>query len=105
MKIFVKFLLGLMVCLLVVSCTDSKQLPTKTVVKDDKIYQVVDYSSGIINYRNGVYYFDYNLEDFAKSLSQFIEEHPELRFVSFTGIGANNHDYDKGYFVVFENRE
>lgn len=118
MKNLVNIMLSLIVALLVVSC-DNK--PTKTIVGEDgKTYEVINDSSpqlmqdlgnGVQDFGNGVYYFTYNQVKFAQALSEFIGQHPELKFVSATGNGtgssAGGYEWgrDKGYFVVFEKRE
>jgi hypothetical protein len=53
------------------------------------------------DYGNGVYYVRACQEKFAKCLSEFIGEHPELRLVSMCG-DANLFEC---YFVVFEKRQ
>lgn len=62
---------------------------------DDEINEDIQ---EIINYGNGVYYFEQTEDDFGKALSKFIAEHPELRLVVISG-----EIYDQeGYFVIFE---
>ncbi len=58
----------------------------------------------VVDYRNGVYYFDCVEDVFGNALSRFIHEHPELRVVTMSGNGTDIHGYDTGYFVVTEVR-
>ena len=59
----------------------------------------------VVDYKNGVYYFDYTEAEFANALSKFIADHPELEFVGVTGNGTGGHGYDRGYFVVFRKKQ
>lgn len=54
-----------------------------------------------IDYGNGVYYFSTGGAQFGNSLSDFIENHPELEIVAITGDGNGGYGSDMGYFVVF----
>lgn len=60
--------------------------------------------SKVVDYKNGVYYFDYTEANFANALSKFISEHPELELISFTGDGNASYGRDDGYFVVFRKK-
>ncbi|MEK7640814.1 MAG: hypothetical protein AAB389_02360 [Patescibacteria group bacterium] len=59
----------------------------------------------VVDYKNGVYYFDYRGPDYANALSKFIAEHPDLEFVDSTGNGTGGHGSDRGYFVVFRKKQ
>jgi hypothetical protein len=56
---------------------------------------------GVIDVGNGVYYFDSVRAAFARSLAQFIAEHPDLELIAMAGDGGAGHGRDRGYFVVF----
>ena len=110
MKNFVKFVLGLMVCLLVGCGTDPME-PMKNVPTGSKLVKE------IVDFGNGVYYFPYIRAEYGRTLSHFIATHPELRYVDAApdGTGDAGGTYDSalsyeygrtvGYFVVFEKRE
>ncbi|TSC83276.1 MAG: Uncharacterized protein G01um101419_106 [Parcubacteria group bacterium Gr01-1014_19] len=59
----------------------------------------------VVDYRNGVYYFDSTEANFANALSKFISEHPELEFISAVADGTGDEGKDIGYFVVFKNQK
>ena len=58
-------------------------------------------SSKVTDYGNGVYYFSTTGFDFARCLSLFIKEHPNLKLSAMAANGAGYRGIDKGYFVVF----
>lgn len=63
----------------------------------------------IIDYGNGVYYFDGTGSDYLNTLSYFIGSHPDLRLVSEASDnrghgGAFDRSQTQGYIVVFEAR-
>jgi len=71
---------------------DSKQAMFVSDQKNQAIVQPVDCG-------HGVYYFDATGKTFARSLSAFIEKHPELEMVDM--------EYDNNYFgfcVVFKEK-
>lgn len=72
-----------------------------SVANPDKVSQTTE-SNKIVDYDNGVYYFPYARAEYAKALSNFIGDHPDLRLVSQTGDPISGQD--QGYFVVFEPR-
>lgn len=59
----------------------------------------------IVDYGNGVYYFDATRDTFANKLSAFIMAHSELEFVGMTGDSDSTYGISRGYFVVFRERE
>lgn len=59
----------------------------------------------IVDYSNGVYYFDYTKASFANALSGFIKEHPELELSALTGDGTCGYGADAGYFAVFKQKK
>ncbi len=59
----------------------------------------------VVDYKNGVYYFDYIEEDFANALSKFIADHPDLEFVDAIGNGSGEYGCNMGYFVVFRKKQ
>jgi hypothetical protein len=65
-------------------------------------------SEGITDFGNGVYYFPYLRSTFAKNLSDFIANHPELEYVNSTGdgtrYGMRTGGIEQGYFVVFHKK-
>jgi len=58
-------------------------------------------ATNVVNYGNGVYYFNYTRANFANTLSSFIAYHSELELVAITGNGTAGYGKDAGYFVVF----
>lgn len=60
--------------------------------------------SAIVDYGNGVYYFDSVEADFANALSTFISQHPELQLQAMCGNGRSPNGRDLGYFVVFHKK-
>lgn len=94
-KLFVTlFFISIAIVVLFPSCdgaADKKNVgaPAQTLVK-------------IIDYHNGLYYFDGLNEDFANKLSAFIGEHPELELGSMVANGSGAQGDDKGYFVYFK---
>ncbi|AKM81994.1 TPA: hypothetical protein DD449_02935 [Candidatus Berkelbacteria bacterium] len=62
-------------------------------------------SGSVIDYENGVYYFDSIEANFANSLSGFIKDHPDLELVSMAGDDMGIHGASKGYFVVFRKKQ
>ncbi|MFC1622568.1 hypothetical protein ACFL1Y_01050 [Patescibacteria group bacterium] len=61
-------------------------------------------TSMIVDYGNGVYYFNLISADFANAISQFIGEHPELELIALTGDVTGGSGYAVGYFVVFRRK-
>lgn len=53
----------------------------------------------------GVLYFDCVGKDFATALGKWQKLHPEKKILAMAGNGTGTYGYDKGYFVVTENRE
>ena len=58
----------------------------------------------VMDYSNGVYYFDSEGKTFVSALATFIGQHPELEFVAMTGDGNGIYGCDRGYFVVFKKK-
>lgn len=58
-----------------------------------------------LQYKNGVYYFPVTRDDFANVLAEFIKEHPELELVTIAGDGTGSDGYDRGYFVIFSEKQ
>ncbi|OGL97115.1 hypothetical protein A2318_00720 [Candidatus Uhrbacteria bacterium RIFOXYB2_FULL_45_11] len=57
----------------------------------------------VLDYQNGVYYFDCTEANFGNALSQFIASHPNLSLVTLTGNGTGGHyGTVDGYFAVFQ---
>lgn len=85
------------VILLMAAChTDAKD--PKNVATYQKPNQI---TPNIIDYHNGVYYFDYIGADFSNALSTFIATFPELQLVAIANDGTGPYGCTKGYFVVF----
>lgn len=58
----------------------------------------------VVDYGNGVFYFDKTKSFFGNTLSSFIKTHPELELVSIAGDGTRGaYGAEAGYFVVFKN--
>jgi len=55
-------------------------------------------SAYVVDHGNGVYYLPMKDEDFAKGLSRFVGEHPDLEVVAIAGNGERYGD--SGYFVI-----
>ncbi|MEI7919396.1 MAG: hypothetical protein WCH65_04260 [bacterium] len=106
-------LVAAIIIFILASCgnTQTKTQQTKTIVgKDGKEYVVAgsisQYSptieeGKITPFGNGMYYFGFVEDNFGKQLSLFIDQHPELRMVSFTTNDRKN-GFTIGYFVKFE---
>lgn len=58
----------------------------------------------VVDYGNGVYYFDGTETKFGSSLSAFISEHPDMELVSMVGDDTDGYGSTKGYFVVFRKK-
>ncbi len=98
-----KLLVLSLVALVFAAC--SSPSPVKEAVGEDgKVYSALSPDADIQDYGNGVYYFNYTRKDFAKVLSAFIADHPELEFVSMTGDGTDFHGFDAGYFLLFKKK-
>jgi hypothetical protein len=54
----------------------------------------------VIEYGNGVYYFDCTSSKFGKTLSNFISSHPELEVSALSGEGVSGYGEDRGYWVI-----
>ncbi len=82
-----------------ISCTN-----TKSAYEKENVIPTTEQSNKkIINYNNGVYYFNSTRAEFANTLSFFLKENQDLELVSMT-----SDDYSGGtlgYFVVFKKRE
>jgi hypothetical protein len=61
-------------------------------------------TSAVVDYGNGVYYFNYTGTGFGNALSTFLSEHRELELLSMTGDGTGAYGSDDGYFVVFRTK-
>lgn len=59
--------------------------------------------ASVIDYGNGVFYFDKTESAFGNTLSSFIKTHPDLELVSIAGDATSGaYGSEKGYFVVFK---
>lgn len=59
--------------------------------------------ASVIDYGNGVFYFDKTKSAFGNTLSCFIKAHPDLELVSIAGDGTSGaYGAENGYFVVFK---
>ena len=57
------------------------------------------------NYGMGVWYFEFIGREFAKQLSVFLSHNSKLSVVSMTGDGNGGYGADRGYIVVFQQKE
>jgi len=58
--------------------------------------------ASIIDYDNGVFYFDKTRSSFGNTLSSFIKTHPNLELISMAGDGTGAYGTERGYFVIFK---
>ncbi len=56
-------------------------------------------SDDVVDYGNGVYYFNFNKASFGNALSKFLSENP-CRVEAVAGDGTGGYGRDMGYFVV-----
>jgi len=54
----------------------------------------------IVDYGNGVYYFEATEAVFGNALSKFISEHPKLQVITMAPNDTGGHGFTLGYFVV-----
>lgn len=54
----------------------------------------------VIDYGNGVYYFDCISSDFANTLSAFRKDHPTWAITAIAGNDTGGYGYTLGYFIV-----
>jgi hypothetical protein len=98
-------LLGIMVFLITfASCESTEQQIQRLQIEEEDSRL----SEGITDFGNGVYYFPYVRSTFAKNLSNFIANHPELEYVNSTGDVYNAKTgsivRSIGYVVVFREK-
>ena len=58
----------------------------------------------VVDFGNGVYYFNSKQADFANALSAFLSAHQELEVTSMAGDGTCGYGADCGYFVTFRHK-
>lgn len=54
----------------------------------------------VVEYGNGVYYFDALGPSFGNQLSEFLRDHPDLELVSMVSDGTGVYGANRGCFVV-----
>lgn len=62
-----------------------------------------EFSSKVVDYGKGVYYFNSNNADFANDLSSFLSKNPHLEVSAMVGDTRGSHGSALGYFVTFKN--
>ena len=55
----------------------------------------------ILDYQNGVYYFNCTEAHFGNALSQFIGSHKDLELVTVSSDDTQSRGQNCGYFVIF----
>jgi hypothetical protein len=88
---FFRLLFVLSSLLIIAACNDASD--PKNVVQTKPASDVV------VDYGNGVYYFDYTRASFGNALSKFLSEH-NCRVEAVAGDGTALYGVDEGYFVV-----
>jgi hypothetical protein len=83
-------------CLNLVGCVNQANNP--------KNVAPVAIEQGIINYGNGVYYFDYVGAEFGNALATFIRQHPDYQVITVTMDGSYGYGKTAGYFVVVKEK-
>jgi hypothetical protein len=58
----------------------------------------------VIDYGNGVLFFNYAEGDFGNALSAYLKEHPEKEVTAIVGGKIGAHGYIMGYFVTVRDK-
>ncbi len=66
---------------------------------------MVSTDSGIVDYGNGLYYFNCDESTFGNKLSMFLRERSELELVSISSDNTDSQGTTTGYFVYFREKE
>lgn len=64
-----------------------------------------EFTDNIRMYSNNVYYFDFTGENFAKALSKFLEENPELEVASIASDNNAGYGVTTGYIVAMRKHQ